>query len=171
MTAQETGERLYALLDALRACLCEALGGEDTTLCTCVLTPATVNGGDCDCTASGKCGTAWVRVTRIFPTSSFPTPATSLGCNTPLAVGVELGVSRCRTVITDRGAPPQPVQLANQTLQQVGDALALWGAYSCCTEFTGRPYVLGTWQPVDGGNCGGGIWPATVHLVRLDAAA
>lgn len=170
MTAQETGERLYALLDSLRACLCGQLDAE-ATLCTCVLTPATINGGDCDCTAKGVCGTGWVRVTRIFPTSSFPNPMTAATCKTPLAVGIELGVSRCRTVITDRGAQPAPVQLANQTLQQVTDAMALWAAYSCCEEFNERPYVLGTWTPVDGGNCGGGFWPATVHLVRRETPA
>lgn len=167
--ASAAADRLYAILDGLRACLCEQLDAT-TALCTCELTPYATPAQDCDCKAKGKCGTAYVRLSGLFPSRAFPTQATtSSNCGAILAAGIELGVTRCLTPVTAQGGGPSAVDLANAVQQQGKDAMAMWAAYTCCTDFAARDHVIGAYFPRDGGGCIGGVWPATVHLTRETA--
>lgn len=163
---------LSAVMDDLRACLCAALadatpGGEP---CFCGLYPgAAANADFCTCKGRGEgCGQAWVRLDRIYPSTRFPAvDTTGTSCGAPLAAVLELGVYRCLAGTDGQGNAPDAAKQANAVLQAVADADAMRKAVTCCEAITKRPNVLGTYTPRDSGNCGGGVWPVTVHLVRV----
>lgn len=170
MTAAQGADRLFTLMDDLRACLCGQLEGMDVGACFCALLPGSIAPADCGCNARGKCGQAYVRLLRIFPSKQFPNVDTSSSnCGSILAAAIELGVNRCVPVADERGNPPTAADQANAVRQQISDAYSMWAAITCCDGVTGRPHLLGTYTPVGSGDCQGGIWPVTVHLLRADA--
>lgn len=162
---------LAAVMDDLRACLCAALAdaGTEGEPCFCGLVPGAVANADfCTCKGRGGCGQAWVRLDRIFPSSRFPAvDNTPQSCTSIQAATLEMGVYRCLPGSNGAGEPPGAAAQANAVLQQVADASAMHKAVTCCEAITKRPNVLGAYTPRDGGNCGGGVWPVTVHLVRV----
>lgn len=164
---------LGPLMDDLRACLCTALtdtmGGDVS--CYCTLMPGQNAPADgCNCGGrDAKCGTAWVRLDRLYPSGErFPSPdgSTKAGCSGVLAAVLEAGVYRCQAVTGPRGDAPPAAARTQDALIQADDAMAIAAAILCCTAITSRPYVLGTYLPRDGGGCGGGAWTVTVQLIR-----
>ncbi|MBP2703524.1 hypothetical protein JOL79_06890 [Microbispora sp. RL4-1S] len=159
------------LAEALLACLCAEL--DDTVagpVCVCCLAPGP-EPADC-CTCPGGEGRAWVRVTRIFPTSArFPLPAVDPGrCATDgsYAVELELGVYRCVATIDDDGTPPSCDQRTADAVKLLDDAAAMRRAVSCCFPRTelgrGRAVVVGEWRPIaPEGGCAGGALLVTVE--------
>lgn len=153
------------LLDALRACLCTRLADNDAGVCFCSLHFGTYTPAEhCDGCKDGKCGQAWVRLDRIYPSNQFPAQDARASCNAPLAAVIEAGVYRCRPTADRRGGPPDEAATTAATLQEVKDAMLIAQAIACCPEITERPHVLGLWLPHDAGNCGGGKWTVTVRL-------
>lgn len=159
---------LPALMDDLRACLCEALADDET--CYCALYPGPLAVADwCTCKGRGDgCGMAWVRLDRLYPSQQFPiidNSATS--CGSPLAVVLEVGVYRCLPTVTGQGQPPNAAAQTNAVLRQTADAAAMHKALTCCPELSAskRPTMLGVYTPVAAGDCGGGLWQVTVQLV------
>lgn len=158
------------LAQALLACLCSAL--DDTVggpVCSCCLAPGPEPVDCCDC-AEGE-GKAWVRVVRIFPTTSrFPQQALDPGaCRTGgWAVELELGVARCVATIDDDGNPPSCDDRNADTIKILEDAAAMRAAVSCCYPSTdlGRAWrsVPGQWTPIaPAGGCAGGTMLVTIE--------
>lgn len=162
-----TPERLITpILDSLRACLCAGLADAGSDTCFCGLYPGASASADwCTCGGGGACGMAWVRLDRIFPSSSFPIPdvSTATGCTVMLAAVIEVGIYRCQPVPGPNGIV-DPVDLVNAALTQAADAMVMAKALRCCGEIAKRKSLLGTYQPVSGGDCGGATWPVTVQL-------
>lgn len=155
----------YPLASAMLACLCSELattpGGE---ACECSLIPgATVAMDWCGCGGSG-CGMAWVRVDSVFPSDSFPNPASApRNCEGPFAVRLHVGVFRCLPVMDASGNPPSAAAQTEATRIALGDMAGALRAIRCCLP--ARRLVLGQWVSVSAGDCGGGFWPVTVQVV------
>lgn len=159
---------LLPILDDLRACLCAALAERDSNGCFCGLYPGPQVTADwCDCKGRGKCGMAWVRLVRAFPSSaSYPSQDTKPGsCAVVVAAVIELGVYRCLPGPDSQGNV-DAAALANATIDQVRDAGAMLQAIQCCTSLARANPLLGVYAPTPNpGNCGGGTWPVTVQLL------
>lgn len=160
---------LDEVLEGLRDCLCgqlaDTMGGAP---CFCGLVGGQQAIADrCSCDGDNNCGMAWVRLDRIYAYDGPVTqPARTPLCTAPLAAVVELGVFRCIPTTSGDGAGPTVLQQTNQTLLQVADAGALFGAVKCCEAVTKRSHVLGQYNPRDSGDCGGGLLTVTVALQR-----
>lgn len=152
----------------LSECLCTELerspGG---TPCFCGVVPgANVAMDFCDCTGT-PCGMAYVRIHEVYPSRRFPQPSPDLNnCNDPLAVTFEIGITRCLPGMDDQGEPPDAVAQFEAVRIQTGDMAAIRRTVVCC--FDGKA-ILGRWRGLGpAGNCGGGVWPVTVPLMRAE---
>lgn len=161
------------IMDAVRSCLCEALGDGDDQPCFCGLYSGPLTVADwCSCSTDRRgvkgCGMAWVRLDRgPWPTTSFPQVAQGPNnCGSQLAIQLELGVYRCLPVSAADGEPPTAVQQAEATIQQLADMAAMHRVITCCEAIQDRPHVMGTYLPRGDGDCGGGIWTVQVGLVK-----
>lgn len=160
---------LTPIMDALRVCLCDTLEASGASPCFCGLYPGPTATADwCSCDGAGGCGMAWVRLDRIYPSGvAFPNPDTSVGnCDAILAAALEVGVNRCLPQPDPRTGEMNPADVVNTAIQQASDAMALFRAAKCCVEITRRPHFLGTYLPTSNGDCGGGILPVIVQLIR-----
>lgn len=117
-----------------------------------------------ECTASGDCGSVWVRLVTAYPYLSFPFANEAGTCASPLAYQIELGVHRCFQVMDDDGEPSGDETITTKSLELIEDQRALWTAVQCCESAPLRGAVIGPWTPLGPeGNCVGGMW-----LVSLD---
>lgn len=160
--------KLLPVLDTLRLCVCSALDDSQTGTCFCGLYPGPQVAADfCSCNSAGNCGMAWVRLMRIFPSTSFPTQDNTLNqCGGRLAAQVEVGVYRCQPTVENNGQP-DPAKLAAAAAQAVDDAMLLQRAIVCCaSEFPHRDFQLGQWAPSGLGDCGGGTWNLLIEVKR-----
>lgn len=161
---------LLALMDDLRvqvgAALAATLGGEVGHL-TLVHHPANPAADWCS-GDGGRCGMGWVRLVRVFQSStSFPSPdAKPIACAAVLAATLEVGAYRCMHTGDSDGEPPSVADQTNDALRLADDASALACAVLNTDAVTLRPYVLGGYQPLASGDCGGGSLQVTVQLVR-----
>lgn len=154
------------LLSSMVDCLCEELAasyGPDP--CFCGLVPAALVAMDfCDC-GGISCGMAWVRLDSIYPSRRFADQTTDARCGDPLAVRINVGVTRCLPGPDARGNPPDAVAQAEAVAVQMADMAAMRRAVACCLPQSTK-YVLGTYQPLGpSGNCGGGVWTVTVQVM------
>lgn len=163
---------LSPIMDDLRACACvglaDTIGGAPA--CACTLMPGVLAPADwCSCKGDKRCGMAWVRLDRLYPSGQrFPSQdsTTQTSCTSVLAAVLEVGVYRCQPTTGPGGIPPSVADQTQAALVQADDAMALHKAIACCTAVTSRPHLLGLYTPRDGGGCGGGAWQVTVQLVR-----
>lgn len=156
------------IMDDLRACLCQALAASPGgSPCFCGVVPGPRAIADrCGCGSDG-CGQAWVRLDRVYPSSSFPQQDASMSaCATGLAAVIELGVFRCVSVPNRAGGLPTAAALAEDTRIQMGDWAALRTTVACCPAVTRRQTVLGPYVPRGQGGCAGGALTLTVRLGR-----
>lgn len=159
---------LTPIMDDLRACLCAQLEAAGGPACFCGLYPGPVALADwCSCKGRGQgCGQAFVRLDRIYPSANFPNPDPAAAtCTTVLAAVLEVGIFRCIPVPRPDGSM-DPTAVVQQALQQAEDAMTLFKAAVCCSSITRRDHSIGTWLPVNAGDCGGGTLPVTVRLTR-----
>ena len=154
----------WPLLADLSQCLCDQLAAaSDRKLCFCgVVTGEQVDGslaGYDGCTG----GMAWVRVTNIFPSTTFPNPDLLTGCSTLLAVEVEVGT--LRPMVIPRGRKlPSVGDLAVATQQAMSDMAAMHRAIACCASSSSVDFVyqLGNYLPIGPeGGLVGGTWTFT----------
>lgn len=151
-------------LQALVECLCEELakaGGP--SLCYCGLMVGTAQPiGLMNCSDGGGCGKAWVRPDLIFPSTSFPSPDDEAvtACAAPLAIAVEIGVTRCAPRPNGRdGIDPQ--QMFDATRLYLSDMRAMRQALLCCFPKRNANYrsALGQWTPIEiAAGVSGGSW-------------
>lgn len=129
--------------------------------------------GDCDnCDEPPGNGQAWVRVTAIYPTNTFPVPLTDpTKCSHTWGVDLEVGILRCSTALTESGGTPPAEVVTQETLGTLADARAMMAAVRCCflPTLTCPDWVMGTWEPLgpDGG-CRGGVLPIQVRLEAIN---
>lgn len=156
---------IYPLLTALADCLCVELdtspGGPP---CFCGVVPAALVAMDfCDCGGTA-CGMGWVRLDTLYPSRRFADPTTDARCGDPLALRVQVGVTRCLPGMDAAGNPPGVVEQSEAVRVQTGDLLAARRAIECC--WSDRTVLLGAYIPVGPqGDCGGGFWTATVQVL------
>lgn len=114
----------------------------------------------------------WVRLVRLFQSSAaFPAPdAKPIACAAVLAAVLEVGVYRCMHTLDGNGEPPSVVDQTNDALMLADDAMAMACAVLATQAIVGRPYVMGGYQPLASGDCGGGALQVTVQLVRAAPA-
>jgi hypothetical protein len=114
------------------------------------------------CQTDAGLGMAWVRVTRRYRSTSFPSPDSTPGrCAGPLAVECELGVYRCVATLGDRGEAPSPAEVTADAMAADADACALGNAVNRLAW----THVRGAWTPVGpSGGCGGGAQLVVVSI-------
>ena len=158
---------LDELLITLASCLCSQIEESDGPgVCFCGVVPGEAvifdYAGDCTDTT---CGMAWARLITVYPATGVGLPNVLPGnCNGTLGVDIELGIVRCASIGDDRGNPPSPSELTEQTLQQVADAILLFRAVQCCEMVNPKDAVVSAYTPVgpDGGMVGGAITVMTL---------
>lgn len=157
---------LYPIISDLSLCLCEEYRLADESFCYCGIEPAVgveIQVGECE---GDACGAATVRVSRVYPSASFPDTDTSATCATLLAAEVFVTVYRCIPVGSDDGAPPTAEQYAFWAQQQFADMTAMKRAIACCfgTSHPDVEYALGEYTPLTPqGGVGGGQWRLNVR--------
>lgn len=163
------------LMDDLLACVADRLAVTPSgAVSTVFLAPGELAAADyCGAVArGGRCSSqAWVRLVRVYPSNDFPIQDSVPrgGCPPLWAAELEVGVLRCVPVAaTDRtgakGAPPSPVDQTNATLGQLADMRALVLATQCCAAMSPRTTLLGAYQPLTSGDCGGGTLNVTTAV-------
>lgn len=150
----------------LRDCLCDRL--DDTAAgppCACLVLPGEQVIADYCCECDSGVGMAWVRLSRLFQTRSFPQPITEAPCPPGFqAADLEVGVLRCAAASDEDGGPPSPHALAWDAAVVMDDAAAVMDTLACCLP-SGLPRIVGEWRPSQGGGCTGGSATVTVQLV------
>ena len=155
-------EKFWPMLQALAECLCKSLAeANGPDLCYCGLWL-----GDTDpplgvgCSGGSQCGIAWVRPIEVFPSVAFPDPldaASRPNCSSPLAMTVDLAISRCMPGPKEsRQQMPDPQDVYDALRLQMSDMRALRRAVQCCfgakvPERRDWQYTLGPWAPIPTG--------------------
>ena len=165
-------QAVYPTLIRLSACLCAELEkAEGPALCYCgpIAGPLVLDFCGGDCGGDGCGGQAWVRVTEIFPSSSFPSPEQlPRNCGSPLAYNLEIGVARCAPTGEGNGidgySPPTLEQNVEALRLQMTDMAAVRRAVQCCFGVGEADYILGQYSQIDvsQGGCLGGSFIVTV---------
>lgn len=140
-------------LEQLATCLCEELirsGLPKTCFCGLVA-------GDpaFDLTDSDE-GIAWVRLVQVFPSTTFPQPASgTLTCSANLVAEVEVGVMRCFPAAKAAEFPTE-MQQWDQAMLQQADMAAMYRAIQCCYRKF-EEFAIGAYVPSgpEGGWVGG----------------
>lgn len=113
-----------------------------------------------------RCGLAWVRIVRFYPTDTFPAESETWSPCGPAgwAVVLEMGVLRCAPV-GDAATLPTDEEWRNAIHLQMMDAAAMRKAVDCCfgLQIESETLVLGSWEerPPEGA-CMGGTQQITV---------
>jgi hypothetical protein len=147
---------VWALLAALKECLCEEIARSGRPVCFCAVVP-----GSQAILEYASGGQAWVRLASAFPSNAFPSPAgTESKCYTPLAWQVEVGIARCVPV----ESPTEEDQSFAAEIQ-VADMELMRRAIACCMGAEDDySYVLGTYQPSGPtGDIVAGVWSLLVQ--------
>jgi hypothetical protein len=153
-------DQVFPRVAALATCLCEEITrSELPEPCRCDLVLGEEIPDDLcgDCSGT-RCGTAWVRLVTVFPSSSLPDPDVSTkNCVAPLAFEAELGIMRCSVVGDSRGNPPSVQQRVDEASLALADMQAMYRAIMCC--YRPGEFVLGTYTAIGpAGGCVGGTW-------------
>lgn len=150
--------RIMPALMALHDCLCAELEKSGLDLgCECLLVHGAVE--NIAPPAVGK-GIAWVGLSSIFPSKSFPSPDTSTtNCPAPLAAIITVGVLRCYAV---KAAGESPQEMLLYMDKQMADMAAMRRAIVCCNgDF--EDIVLGQYTPLGPqGGVYGGTWSLSI---------
>jgi hypothetical protein len=152
---------LYPILASLSQCLCLEYTSRGEGLCFCGIEPATgvpIDVGGCD---DDSCAAATVRLSRVYPSTSFPDPDDVATCVTLLAAEIFVTVYRCVPAGNDDGSNATAEQYAYWAQQQFADMAAMRRAIACC--FAGEhgdvEYSLAEYSPLQPqGGIGGGEW-------------
>lgn len=150
--------RIMPALIKLHECLCAELERAGLSAgCDCALLH-----GSAEAVAPpavGK-GFAWVGLSSVFPSRSFPSPTTDRDtCGAPLAALVTVGVMRCYAV---KVAGESAEDMLTYMDKQMADMAAMRRAIVCCNgEF--EDLSLGTYTPI-GPSAGvyGGSWALAI---------
>jgi hypothetical protein len=114
------------------------------------------------------CGTLYVRLDSMVPSSPFPNPdRTVTSVSAPLAATWHIGVLRCIPGMDAQGNPPDALDQTTAAAQLAGDADKLLHAIRCCLtdHFKRGAQVIGAWTPTGpSGDCAGGYWVLTTRL-------
>jgi hypothetical protein len=152
--------RVFTLLTALSACLCEeysSLAEEDpaSALCFCGILPGEQVPFD-----YSDGGMAWVRAALIAPMATLD--AAGRACAVEYDVTVSIGVLRCAPGLSDSGEFPTSAEQFDTFRLQALDMGLIHKVISCCKTGIGSKPVIGEYTPVgpDGGAIGG-AWTAT----------
>lgn len=144
----------WALLSAMRDCLCEAIEGSGRPVCFCGILAGALAVHD-----YGDDGQAWVRLVTTFPTESFPQPAGAGGrCGSAQAYQVEVGIIRCAALAEMDGTPADVQEQEYAAEVQMADMELMRQAIACCVG-SNYEYVLGQYLPMGpAGGVVGGAW-------------
>lgn len=158
-------DRAAAIMDALRVCFCARLEDQDAGVCVCTLLRGQQALPDgCGCNGDG-CGRAWVRLDRLYPSTSFPLQDQTAGnCVKAYAAVIELGILRCVPTLGSQGSTPTAVEDTQAALDALRDASAMRYTFECCEALQGLNTSVGLYLPRDAADCGGGAWQITVQL-------
>lgn len=157
---------IFDRLVALRDCLCEQIKTDG--LCDvafCGIVPGEAAAGDyfnCGGTANGM---AWVRLSNAYMATAVGVTDLTIGnCSKSIGYEVELGIMRCAAVASVNGIPPSPKAVNEEAAQQIADMETLFNTVRCCSAFSTKDHVVGSYQPLgpEGGVLGGIL---TVSLV------
>lgn len=114
---------------------------------------------------AGDCkGIAWIRPAQVFPSLEFPQPSETAQCGAPLAMTLEVGVTRRYPRAEGRNLFPDPQEMFNASRLYLSDMQAMRRAIVCCMK-TERDlqHVLGAYDPIPAGNgLSGGTWTFTI---------
>jgi len=119
-----------------------------------------------------RCGLAWVRIVRFYPTDTFPEEAEGWQPCGPAgwAVVLEMGALRCAPVGDAQNLPTEEGWRA-AIEQQMKDAAAMRRAVDCCfgTLIESETLLVGAWEerPPEG-MCMGGTVQVTVLVDNCD---
>lgn len=163
--------KAFGFATILLGCLCEQVAATpagEPCFCGMVGGTAVLPLDACLCDRGGtRCGTAWVRLDSVFPSSTFPNPDTTVrgSCTSPLAYRFHVGVARCQPGLNPvDGSPPTAAQMTVAAEQAMADMLAGYLAIQCCLPRHRGEVLVGPWLPVGApdGLCSGGVWPVTI---------
>lgn len=122
----------------------------------------------CDDDTGG--GQLYLRVIRVYPSSSFPRVDDIGACGAGMvAAQLAIGTVRCAHSIDSEGEAPTAEEMTGDLLNELDDMVLLYEALSKTEDVPGViRAALGTWQPtgVQGG-CAGGEWTFTIALSGL----
>lgn len=136
---------------------------------TCLAVAGTIVADDCSCTCGDddtRNGQMAVNVLRIYPSATFPTPATDDGRQSRCGVGflvaeIHVQVHRCVHTMTDAGTAPTCDELLQDAVVWHSDAAAVRKAVGCClidmkAAQTIRDFSVGETVPLgEEGGCTG----------------
>jgi hypothetical protein len=117
-------------------------------------------------------GQLWVRVTQLN-TQDVNVRGQKLGsapcdpCGLEYAVGIEIGVLRCSSTVTDQGTIASPAVMTDEALQVLTDEAQLSEAAQCCIRSLPgvKNLVMVRWDPLGPeGGCVGGVWTIALTL-------
>lgn len=119
-----------------------------------------------------KCGLAWVRIVRAFPTDAFPVESEEYQVGGPAGwvLVLEMGALRCAPVGTVEVLPSEE-DWAAAVHQQMLDAGAMRRAVECCFKdrILSEIYFLSPWEErAPEGACMGGTQQVMVLLDSCD---
>lgn len=161
---------VWPVAEAMAACLCDELvRSRLPEVCFCGLLPGAVPS---DQMGESLGGQAWVRVVRMFPSSTFPLQDNRprISCGSELTVELELGVLRCAPMASANGTvPPTMEETWEATRLQMADAAAMRRAAVCCYDESDL-VVLGQYVPYGPmGGVVGGMWTVFVSQAATPA--
>lgn len=127
------------IVTGLGQCACDALEVAGRPVCRCCpAVPGSITWDDCGCVCEdGSNGQLAAAVTRIYPSDTFPQPATESGlqskCGAKLLVAeIKIEVTRCVPTMDAAGTPPACDDLRTAAMDWNSDAAAVRQAVGCC---------------------------------------
>lgn len=154
-------DQIMPSLVALHECFCAELAKAGLNEnCTCAL----LYGDGATISAPESGNHAWVGISSIFPSKSFPSPDTAPeNCAADLVAAGTMGVLRCYKATT-RSETQQ--QMTDRLDLQLADMAAMRRAVMCCAA-QGAQLKLGNYTPAGpDGTVYGGAW--TFFIGRMD---
>lgn len=131
---------LTTTMDALVACVCEALEAIDRATCQCGLTigvPAQGPNGCCQCDNDTAGGHASAFLERVYPAdpTTFEQVTRIENCKQgPLAADISVTVVRCYPSMDEVGNMPTLEETTPFAHDLNTDMAAVWNALKCCGE-------------------------------------
>lgn len=166
-----TDNMVFPMAQQLLECLCDALATNPEPPLDCCIRSGDQAYADMSQLANQCCtGMAWVRISRIFPTTEFPTQTEvwTPCAHVQFAAELEMGVWRCEPQ-QDGQHLPTCTEWTDSAQLVANDWEAMVRA-ACCFEdlqLPGTPVLMGVWQPLNsGGGCTGGSLPIMVATMN-----
>lgn len=150
---------VYPTMVRLAGCLKKELDAAGLTdMCFVGVVPGGQTAIDVTCGGQG-----WVRLTQVFPSTTFPQPDNEATCTSLLAYELEVGVSLPIPVMDSRGNPPTVDAQLKAVQEQMAAMAAARRAIACCM-LPDQSFLLGVYTPMENsGGAGGGTWSVLVH--------